>query len=127
MVDTYFIAQTNNTDLIAGVSLGAPIFTLMIALGDIFGLGGSSVISRLFGQKKDNDGKRLSVVCFYSSLVLGIFVTIIMLLFHSSILNILGADNHTLTYASQYYTYIVLGAPFIILALNIPSNLLYEC
>lgn len=123
MVDTYFIAQTNNTDLIAGVSLGAPIFTLMIALGDIFGLGGSSVISRLFGQKKDNDGKRLSVVCFYSSLVLGIFVTIIMLLFRSSILNILGADNHTLTYASQYYTYIVLGAPFIILALT-PSNLL---
>ncbi len=123
MVDTYFIAQTNNTDLIAGVSLGAPIFTLMIALGDIFGLGGSSVISRLFGQKKDNDGKRLSVVCFYYSLVLGIFVTIIMLLFRSSILNLLGADNHTLTYASQYYTYIVLGAPFIILALT-PSNLL---
>ena len=41
MVDTYFIAQTGNTNLVAGVSLGAPIFTLMIALGDIFGLGGS--------------------------------------------------------------------------------------
>ena len=25
----------------------------MIALGDTFGIGGSSVISRLFGQKKD--------------------------------------------------------------------------
>lgn len=30
MVDTYFLAQTGNTDLIAGVSLGAPIFTFMI-------------------------------------------------------------------------------------------------
>ena len=40
MVDTYFIARTGNTNLVAGVSLGAPIFTLMIALGDIFGLGG---------------------------------------------------------------------------------------
>ena len=50
MVDTFFIAQTGNTDLVAGVSLSAPVFTLMIALGDIFGLGGSSVISRLFGQ-----------------------------------------------------------------------------
>ena len=56
MVDTYFIARTGNTNLVAGVSLGAPIFTLMIALGDIFGLGGSSVISRLFGEKKDADG-----------------------------------------------------------------------
>ena len=40
MADTYFIAGTGNTNLVAGVSLGAPIFTLMIALGDIFGLGG---------------------------------------------------------------------------------------
>ena len=36
MVDTYFIAGTGNTDLVAGVALGTPIFTLMIALGDIF-------------------------------------------------------------------------------------------
>ena len=36
MVDTFFIARTGNTALIAGVSLGTPIFTLMIALGDIF-------------------------------------------------------------------------------------------
>ena len=52
MADTFFIARTGNTNLIAGVSLGTPIFTLMIALGDIFGLGGSSYISRLFGQKE---------------------------------------------------------------------------
>ena len=52
MVDTFFIARTQNTSIVAEVSLCAPVFTLMIALGDIFGLGGSSVISRLFGQKK---------------------------------------------------------------------------
>ena len=46
MVDTYFIAQVGNTDLIAGVSLSAPVFTALMALGNIFGLGGSSVISR---------------------------------------------------------------------------------
>ena len=51
MVDTYFIAHTGNTDMVAGVSLTAPVFTVMIALGDIFGLGGSSVISRLFGRQ----------------------------------------------------------------------------
>lgn len=56
MADTYFIALTQNTSLIAGISIGAPVFTLMIALGDIFGLGGSSVISRLLGNAK----KRMS-------------------------------------------------------------------
>ena len=52
IVDTFFIARTQNAQLVAGVSLCAPIFTLMIALGDIFGLGGSSLISRLFGEKR---------------------------------------------------------------------------
>ena len=32
MVDTFFGAQTQNTNLVAGVSLCSPIFTLMIAL-----------------------------------------------------------------------------------------------
>ena len=123
MVDTYFIARTGNTNLVAGVSLGAPIFTLMIALGDIFGLGGSSVISRLFGEKKDTDGKRLSVFCFYGAILCGIVIAALMLLFRRPILGLLGADADTYTYASQYYTWLVLGAPFIIVALT-PSNLL---
>ena len=123
MVDTYFIARTGNTDLIAGVSLGAPVFTLMIALGDIFGLGGSSVISRLFGQQKNDDGKRLSVFCFYAAFLCGLAVTAVMLLFRRPILGLLGADTDTFTYASQYYTFIVLGAPFLIISYT-PANLL---
>lgn len=123
MVDTYFIAQTGNTNLVAGVSIGAPVFTLMIALGDIFGLGGSSVISRLFGQKLDDDGKRLSVFCFYGALLCGIFIAAVLMIFRLPILHLLGADAETMPYASQYYTFIALGAPFIIVTYT-PSNLL---
>lgn len=123
MMDTYFIAQTGNTNLVAGVSLGAPVFTLMIAFGDIFGLGGSSVISRLFGQKRDEDGKRISVFCFYAAILCGVAVTIVMLLLRQPILHLLGAKEDTISYASQYYTFISLGAPFIILSFT-PSNLL---
>ena len=94
MVDTYFIAGTGNTDLVAGVSFGAPIFTLMIALGDIFGLGGSSVISRLFGQQKNDDGKRMSIFCFYASILCGILVILIMLLLRRPILQLLIGYNY---------------------------------
>lgn len=121
MVDMYFIAATGNTNLVAGVSISAPVFTLMIALGDIFGLGGSSVISRLFGQKKDEDGKRMSVFCFYAAILCGIIVTVVMLLLRQPILQLLGADSDTILYASQYYTGIAIGASFIILSFT-PSN-----
>lgn len=77
MVDTYFVAQTQNTNLVAGVSLCAPIFTLMIALGDIFGIGGSSVISRLFGQKLDEEGKT-SVVFVSMALLFVVFLFLLL-------------------------------------------------
>ena len=67
MADTFFIARTQNTDLVAGVSICAPVFLLMISLGDLFGLGGSSVMSRLFGQHKEEEGKRVSGFTFYRS------------------------------------------------------------
>ena len=123
MVDTFFVAQTQNTNLVAGVSLCAPIFTLMIALGDIFGIGGSSVISRLFGQKQDEEGKNVSDFCFYGAIVCGILVSLIMMIARKPILTILGTNQATLPYASQYYTYMALGATLIIVSLT-PSNLM---
>lgn len=123
MVDTFFVAQTQNTNLVAGVSLCAPIFTLMIALGDIFGIGGSSVISRLFGQKQDEEGKNVSGFCFYGAIVCGILVSLIMMIARKPILTILGTNQATLPYASQYYTYMALGATLIIVSLT-PSNLM---
>lgn len=123
MVDTFFVAQTQNTNLVAGVSLCAPIFTLMIALGDIFSIGGSSVISRLFGQKQDEEGKNVSDFCFYGAIVCGILVSLIMMIARKPILTILGTNQATLPYASQYYTYMALGATLIIVSLT-PSNLM---
>lgn len=113
MVDTWFIARTGNTDLVAGVSLGAPIFILMVALGDMFGLGGASIISRLFGRQKDDDGRKISIFCFYAAIIMGVIIAALMIVFRGPILNLLGADQDTMVYATGYYTYIALGTPML--------------
>ncbi len=123
MADTFFIARTQNTALVAGVSLCSPIFILMIALGDIFGLGGSSVISRMFGEKRNEEGRRVSGFCFWAAILGGILVACLMLLFKTPILNLLGADGQTAVYAYQYYFYLALGAPVLIVNYT-PSNML---
>lgn len=123
MVDTYFIALTGNQDLVAGVSLVVPIFTMMIAFGDIFGIGGSSLVSRLFGEKKNEDAKKASAFCVWATVAFGIFVTVVLLLFREPVLHILGAGKATWEYADAYYTWIALGAVFIIFGL-VPSNIL---
>ena len=123
LVDTWFIAGTQNTALVAGVSLCAPVFTLMVAFGDIFGLGGSTAISRLLGQKRNQDAAGVSVFCIYAAILLGIAVAVLMLIFRLPILHLLGARSDTINYASSYYVWLALGAPAIILNI-VPGNLL---
>lgn len=123
MVDTWFIAQTQNTALVAGVSLCAPMFTLMVAMGDIFGLGGSSLISRLLGQGKEQRVRHVSAFCSYGAIIWGVLVGALMLIFRQPILHLLGASSDTMDSAMAYYSYLALGAPAIIFTL-VPSNIL---
>ena len=123
LADTWFIASTDNADMVAGVALVSPVFMIMIALGDIFGVGGSSMVSRLMGQKQKEDTKRISALCFYGAFILGIIFAFLLFLLKEPLLILLGTDANTYSHASDYYTYIVLGAPFI-LACNTPMNLL---
>ena len=121
MVDTYFISKTQDAALVAGVSLCGPIFILTVALGDLFGLGSSSVISRLFGERKDEEGRKVSSFGFWGAVLAGIAAGIVMLLFRTPILHLLGAGGDVFYHASQYYTYIVIGAPIMVVSL-VPTN-----
>lgn len=123
ITDTYFIAMTQNTALVAGVSLCAPIFTLLMAFGNIFGQGGSSLISRLLGEKQQDDLMRVSSFCFYIAIVFGAVFGAIMMLFRSPLLTVLGADADTMQYAMPYYTVMAIGAPLVVLNF-IHTNLL---
>lgn len=123
LADTFFVAQTNDTNLVAGVSLGMPIFTLLMALGNIFGQGGSSLISRLLGQKDEEGVRRVSSFCFYVTIFLGIIISAIMLIFRIPILYLIGANEETFIHASNYFIYLVIGSPIIMLSF-IHSNLL---
>ena len=123
MADTYFIAATGDTDIVAAVSLCAPVFTFLIAIGDILGLGGSSYISRLLGSGRNDDARRISVFCLCGSIILGFVITLILLLAKAPVLTLLGADLNTFAYADAYYTWIAAGASVIIFSL-VPSNLL---
>lgn len=50
LADTFFIGQTHDDLQVAAVSLATPVFLLFMAVGTIFGIGGTSVISRAMGK-----------------------------------------------------------------------------
>ena len=122
LADTWFIARTNNTALIAGVSLCAPLFTALMAFGNILGQGGSSLVSRLLGGNDTKSVRRVSSFCFYSALAVGIVIGVLLMVLRGVLLPTLGADKTNIQYARQYYTVMALGSPIVVLNF-IHSNL----
>ena len=123
LADTFFVARTADTNIVAGVSLGTPLFTFLMAVGNIFGQGGASLISRLLGKKDEECVRRVSSFCFYATIFSGIIIGALMLIFRVPMLYAIGADSETFSHASDYYVFLAAGAPVIMLSF-IHSNLL---
>ena len=116
LADTFFIARTNDTNLIAGVSLCAPVFTALMAFGNIFGQGGSSLISRLLGENNAEGTARVSSFCFYIAIATGAVLAVFMTAFSTPLLSMLGADADTLPHARSYYVVLAMSAPIIVVS-----------
>lgn len=123
LVDTFFIGHTNNADLVAGVSLCAPAFTLLMAFGNIFGQGGNSLISRALGQKDFERIRRISAFCFRKAIASGIMLTVIGFICFDPILSVLGASANTHKFAAKYLSVLLAGAPLIVFSF-VPNNLI---
>lgn len=113
MADTFFIGQTGDPMQVAAVSLATPVFMVFMALGNLFGIGGSSAISRALGEKKAERARNISSFCCYGSLGLGVIMAALFLLGMNGILKLIGASENTVGYARDYLTYIAFGGPFI--------------
>ena len=113
MADTFFIGQTGDPMQVAAVSLATPVFMVFMALGNLFGIGGSSAISRSLGEKKLERARNISSFCCYSSLGLGVLMAVLFLIGMDAILKLIGASEYTVGFAREYLTYIAFGGPFI--------------
>lgn len=113
MADTFFIGQTGDPMQVAAVSLATPVFMVFMALGNLFGIGGSSAISRALGEKKIERARQISSFCCYGSLGLGVIMSFLFLVGMDVILKLIGASENTIGYARSYLSYIAFGGPFI--------------
>ena len=113
MADTFFIGQTKDPLRVAAVSLATPVFMIFMALGHLFGIGGSSAISRALGERKKDRAWHISSFCCYGALGLGMIVAILSVLGMEQILHLIGASENTIGFARQYLTIIAVGAPTI--------------
>ncbi|MCD8028824.1 MAG: polysaccharide biosynthesis C-terminal domain-containing protein [Erysipelotrichaceae bacterium] len=116
LADTFFVGQTNDAMQVAAVSLTNPVFVMFMAVANLFGIGGSALISILIGQNKKEEAKQVSSLCGFGSFMVGVIFAVINFVFMDPLLNILGSSVNTIEYARNYLYYIADGAPFILFA-----------
>lgn len=116
LADTFFVGQTHDAFQVAAVSLAMPVFLIFMAVGMVFGMGGTSVISRALGQKRNNYAKKVCSFCMWGSVITGITMAIFFLIFMDKILILVGASQDTLNYAKSYLIIVSFGGPFVLIS-----------
>lgn len=116
LADTFFIGQTHNALLVAAVSLATPVYLIFMSIGTLFGIGGTSVISRALGEGKKEKARKSCAFCFWGCVFVGILLLAFILIFIDPILNLIGASADTYEYAKSYLSIIVFAGPFVLIS-----------
>ncbi|HIS30322.1 MAG TPA: MATE family efflux transporter [Candidatus Limivivens intestinipullorum] len=113
LADTFFIGQIGDPAMVAAVSLVSPWFNLLTAIGNLFGLGGSSLISRMLGVKNHGDIKHVAVFSVWGGGAFTLVFSVLTYLARRPLLNFLGASPDTFRYAESYLFWVVVlgGVP----------------
>lgn len=74
LADTFFIGQTHDALQVAAVSLVMPVFLVFMSLGTMFGIGGTSVISRALGRGDHGCAQKVCSFCMWGCVVVGMAV-----------------------------------------------------
>ena len=102
MADTFFIGQVGDPNQVAAVSLCMPTFVLLTSLANLFGIGGASLMSRCFGRGDHAKARRIAAFSVWTSAGIALLYGVLLYGVRGSILPLIGANEGTYTFCSQY-------------------------
>ncbi|MBE7015644.1 MAG: MATE family efflux transporter [Ruminococcaceae bacterium] len=113
IADTYFVSKLG-TSASGAVGVVFSLMAIIQAVGFTVGMGSGSIISRMLGEKRDDDAARIASSGLFMGLALGAVITLFGMLKITDLMMIFGATDTILPYAKSYATYIIFGAPVMI-------------
>ena len=107
LADTFFIGMSNDPYKVAAASVVSVLFFMLTALSNLFGVGGGSLLSRLLGEKREKDARRVGAFSIYGSLMVAGVYSLVCFFFTEPLARLLGASDNTVGYASKYLFWVV--------------------
>lgn len=109
MVDSAYIGQGVGPMAISGLAVTFPLMNLSTAFGTLVGVGASTLISVLLGQRNYSVARRVLGNVIIMNCVIGLLFMAVSLLFLDPILYFFGASEATIPYAREYMQVVLIG------------------
>lgn len=107
VADAFFIGRTNDPLMVAAVTLSYTLFFLFTAIANLFGTGGGSLISRLLGERREDEAARVSSYSFFGTIIGVLLYSLCVYVFMTPLLYIMGSTDNTIFYARQYTLWVI--------------------
>ena len=124
MADTFYVGQTDNPYMVAATSLILPVFNITLCLAGLAGVGGGSLISRLLGQGREDEARRVGTFSLYLGIAVAALFALLMGVLMDPILTLLGSGPNTHHFARQYAFCVIVAGGVPTVASNVLSNLI---
>lgn len=116
VINAGFIGSLHDATLLAAITFGTPLLGLVMAVGGVFGVGGSSFISRLLGASENDaaqagDIKHVSSFALWGSVITGVVLGGIGLLLLHPLVAVLGANAAAVPATSAYVAVMLAFVP----------------
>ena len=114
LADTFFVGHTNIPSEVAALTLSFPIFMSLTMVGNLFGIGANSFISRSLGQGARERAAKASTFAFYGAIAGVLVIITVLTVFMEPILTAIGAlTPETFAATKAYLTWTVIygGVP----------------
>lgn len=107
MADTFFLGQLNDPNQVAAASLAMPLLITLTGIANLFGIGGSSLISRSLGAGNRERARSTAAFSIWTAMAVSLLYGILLVVFRSDILPAIGTNAGTYDYCYQYVLWAV--------------------
>lgn len=112
VVDGFFVGHSLGDVGLAAITLGYPVSALIGAVGTGIGLSGAIRFTILKAQGKEEEKDECFSGTVLLTVLVGLLLTAVLYIFARPILQLLGAENETLSLAVDYARVIAIGSLF---------------